>query len=360
MDPSSEKSLTFYKKCEFEKKEIIKKLIDGGEKINGHDLYNGYKNYFNPLCSAIKGRNYEVIKLLLELGADPNAYYGKVYNFTYVSVDYPLHIAIINGYSEIVKLLVDFKADCNLREDLMDKACKYGNLDIVKILLPHLKEENYVCGLREASYRGYADIIDYYFEIFGNNSENFHKNYFIFMGGFEGACLVNRSEVIRLFIKHIEEKRIDNFNNFFEKCFIHALNSNIDFDTMMKIFVKCNPNYVNEDEENFIKISIKKENYDILNFLIDFCNLDYLTNSKFLLVDLCKSMRNFWKKIIDDEEDVNQNPFNSRDFERTFIKILNYCGPYMEDNDSRNALSYLKKDRRIFYKFITIIENYNL
>ena len=112
---------------------------------------------YSPLSDAItKSENAEIVKLLLEHGADPNKSY-RIYNNKYGQTRYsPLSDAIAESESaEIVKLLLEHGANPNLIEDItFDDGTKgkksmltYAvldakNADIVKLLLEHGADPN--------------------------------------------------------------------------------------------------------------------------------------------------------------------------------------------------------------------------
>ncbi len=100
--------------------EEVKKLLNEGADIN-------VKNEFGttPLELAVVSNNYDVAKLFLELGQNPNGEY--------------LTTASANGYVKLVKLLLDFGANpdystCGENTALMS-ATAYP--EIVKILIDH-------------------------------------------------------------------------------------------------------------------------------------------------------------------------------------------------------------------------------
>ncbi|SIN82115.1 Ankyrin repeat-containing protein [Chryseobacterium scophthalmum] len=99
--------------------EIVKYIVERGANVN--DLYD--KNY-SPLMSAVNGKNIEMVKLLLENGADVNLKdkYGND----------ALWKAVFNYNFEIVKLLVEAGAD----PFKADSHENYSNYDGAKDLMP--------------------------------------------------------------------------------------------------------------------------------------------------------------------------------------------------------------------------------
>jgi ankyrin repeat protein len=88
-----------------------------------------------PLARAVNSRNFGVAKQLLAHGADVNDTWGK---------KTVLHIAIMNSYKELVELLLENKADPNVRFDASSDPSQIG---ITPLLL--------------AASRGMADIMDF-------------------------------------------------------------------------------------------------------------------------------------------------------------------------------------------------------
>jgi uncharacterized protein len=84
-----------------------------------------------PLHSAVASKNYEIVKLLLEYGADPNA--KQQQDIT------PIHQAADNGDLEMIKLLLKHHADKNVRTKSsitpVDFARKKGYDKVVDFLL---------------------------------------------------------------------------------------------------------------------------------------------------------------------------------------------------------------------------------
>ena len=101
--------------------ERVKSLLSSG-------MLNPDKEYRStPLCAAALDGHVEVMKILLEVGADPNQ--GDVSRQT------SLYNAAYKGNINAVKLLLDAGADPNCGNSKLKKAVSGGNKGIVKLLL---------------------------------------------------------------------------------------------------------------------------------------------------------------------------------------------------------------------------------
>ena len=112
--------------------EVVKLLLQNGADVNAFNLKSK-----TPLHLAAERGFLEVTKLLLQNGADVNA---KSSNFA----NTPLILAAMKGHFEIVKLLLENGANVNQMSyhgshgsDSLGYAAYYGHLEIVKILLKH-------------------------------------------------------------------------------------------------------------------------------------------------------------------------------------------------------------------------------
>lgn len=81
---------------------------------------------FSPLISALWMSEKEAAKVLLENGADPNMEFSNSTNMT------PLHIAALEGFADITKMLIDHKANISSK----------AMLDICKILKNNVAESS--------------------------------------------------------------------------------------------------------------------------------------------------------------------------------------------------------------------------
>lgn len=131
-------------------------FINHGADVNFHDQYE-----CTPLYYAIQCNHPEMVKLLLDYGADvnsKNSYYGSTM----------LHYALHYNYPEIVKLLLDYGADINCRNRYgyppLHYTIEYGHMATVKLLLNHgadvnLKNIDEETPLHIATKNGYTEIV---------------------------------------------------------------------------------------------------------------------------------------------------------------------------------------------------------
>lgn len=106
-----------------------------------------------PLCYAIKRQNYDLVKYLLENGADPSQPDDH-------SQDYPLRIAILKKNIDIFRLLVKSGADlkkCSTspykHDSLLHVAARSGLADFVEVLI------DYKVDLQQQDYSGRTALI---------------------------------------------------------------------------------------------------------------------------------------------------------------------------------------------------------
>ena len=119
------------------------------------------------IIDAIRAKNYEEVKILLEKGTKPNKY-GKKGLF-------PLWVACAENDTAILKLLIKFKADVNQKTDGeypnggLHFAAQEGFLDIIKILIENGANVNSLgvvnhSAIRVACRNGHLDVVKYLLE----------------------------------------------------------------------------------------------------------------------------------------------------------------------------------------------------
>jgi len=142
--------------------ELVKLLFD-----NGADINNSIKNITESLIKAIQKTNLNIVKFIVEKGANVNTIHEnntlllQSINAKKVSVNFvkfliekganvnfldnnsktPLIYSIENNYIDIVKLLIDNKADINVvgpkpyKKTILMYAIDMKNIDLIKLLI---------------------------------------------------------------------------------------------------------------------------------------------------------------------------------------------------------------------------------
>jgi len=123
--------------------DVIKLLLEHGANVRANDNY--------VIQMASKNNNYNVAKLLIEKGAEVNA-----------NNNYTLKIASDNNNQDITKLLIENGADIHaVNEYSLKCAVRNGNIEILKLLMNKganiYSVRNY--DIKIALCRGYYDII---------------------------------------------------------------------------------------------------------------------------------------------------------------------------------------------------------
>lgn len=107
----------------------VEEALVGGDQVNSPiSIFSGT---FLPIHLAVLGGNYDSVKLLVENGAAFNAI-TSIHGA-------PIHIAVKEGRRDIVEFLLDQGADVNSKSPATDTplhlAAKYGYIDIAKLLI---------------------------------------------------------------------------------------------------------------------------------------------------------------------------------------------------------------------------------
>ena len=133
---------------------LIKKVFMQGEHHQvKHFIDNGLVLYNFSLKWACQGNHLEVVKFLIEKGAD-------------VTTDnnYPIRCASRKGNIEMMKYLISKGADITAKKHYAVRyASRYGHLNVVKLLVKHgsniSDKDNYA--LRLASMNGHYEVVKY-------------------------------------------------------------------------------------------------------------------------------------------------------------------------------------------------------
>lgn len=318
-----DKHIDFSNKCKNKSFDIeeLKDIIDKDSSII-HGMDNGPLGYLRPALSAISVGNLAAFKILVESGIDINRRY-------YIEGQIFRNVA---GYN------------------CLNYACVIGEIEIVKFLYPYnLKLRNCLC---DAASFGHTDIVQFFFDTLAYDNESFKKHEYVFSEAFENLCcyyenrfdddpiITNISDVIRLFIRNIDERKLDYSELFFTQGIVHAFGG-LDLDTLLLIFTKCNPNIVFDEyvfSDNLIIYHLLcYQRYDFLDSTLDYFDYNLKgTDGNTPLIHICINM--------------------PVDFsEEHFKKILERSDPNIENNMGNTAIYYLKKNN--LQKFIDIMEN---
>ena len=165
-------------------------------------------------------RRMEDIKKLLQRGADPN-YRGKWFNET------PLHMACYGHNPELVRLLINFGADVN-SENIQGRApihfaCSYGTAEVLRIFIENGCDVNHTdkdkkTPLMLSCKRGDPALVKALLEKKEcelGKVDNYHDNALTY------ACAEGEKEVIKFLIERgcdIENKNLSGCTPIFEVC----------------------------------------------------------------------------------------------------------------------------------------------
>ncbi len=126
----------------FGRLDCLKALVDAGADLNKST--GNEESYACSLQAACDYGDEEVVRFLLEKGADPNMDGGNIW---LGNVERPLHMAAYRGKVNIVKILLEHGADPNIQGGDLGNALVAaiwnahhsddGNISVVKLLLQH-------------------------------------------------------------------------------------------------------------------------------------------------------------------------------------------------------------------------------
>jgi ankyrin repeat protein len=112
----------------------VRYLLDHGANVNAHrvntDKYWNFEE--TPLTEAIMMGNIDIVRLLLDLRADPNVHLKTTsndpYKKWYYSYSTPLSRATAKQDIDIIRLLLDRGADANARREYVEQGMTNGTL----------------------------------------------------------------------------------------------------------------------------------------------------------------------------------------------------------------------------------------
>ena len=143
--------------------DVIEILLEHHANPNASVTGNGRLNGETPLHYAIESGNLRIAAMLIQAGADVNIRTTKGQT--------PLHLAAEHVRLEAIRFLVEKGADINARDhegaSALDEAVWRGSLDTVAILLVHgaslngLDTATGATPINEAAFMGRDDIVEY-------------------------------------------------------------------------------------------------------------------------------------------------------------------------------------------------------
>ncbi|MDR3285053.1 MAG: ankyrin repeat domain-containing protein [Holosporales bacterium] len=141
-----------------EVEELILKSENKKALVNARDVFG-----WTPLHNAASGGNLEIVKVLLEAGANKDAIYNSYYGIT------PLHGAAFRGHTKVVKVLLKAGADKDAKGNdgctPLHRAASEGQVEVVKVLLAagankDAKDDYGWTPLHIAVSRGYTEVAE--------------------------------------------------------------------------------------------------------------------------------------------------------------------------------------------------------
>ena len=318
--------------------ENIKELVDFGEDINEK------RSIFSqaPIHKIIEnddkeGNKYQVLKELLDMGADPNIKDSNGWSALHYACDLgdlqsvkilvetkaiidtysnnqriPLHLASYNNYPNIVKYLLENKSNPNYKDELgctpMHLAAKQGNTECIKFLL------DYDGDLYSVDFRGW-NILHY--AAFHGNKETV---YFLCMYDADYDKLRNtRNSQNKLPIEIVRDPSV---KPYFMTIFQAAKEGNLD----------VTKNLINKDDRNLNKqttfirntplhLAVLNDHYLEVKLLISKgCNISLVNKDNIEAYEFSALMNDAIKKIYEDFDDKERGTIDLRNVVREVIK----------------------------------------
>jgi ankyrin repeat protein len=298
-------------------------------------LYNTHKidvNYQKqksktPLIYASKGGNFEIIKFLVENGADLNA--------QDVNKNTALMYATLYNYNEIAEYLITQGSNLNLKNNQqcnpLHVAASVGNIYIIKMLYERGMDLNTVdhngnSPIFISTINNYPEAVKYFLNKHAtihmhNNSNEIYNNYeYYTQSTLLHICIkYDRPELLLLFIKH--KININANNDTYETPLMYACKLN------KLVFVKlllsngANPNIYSQHNYSCLHSAIANNNSEMVKTLIDY-------KSDYNLLTISHSLMSIHSNEISYDESILA--YAKRYYNNTIIQHL----------ESKNAIYY--------------------
>ena len=171
--------------------DVMTMLLDAGVDPNEHD------RVYSPLVFAIKVREPQYARILIEHGADLESIDSSLINALYELRDR-------KEFLPAIEIALDFKPNLNL-DRLMFAAAKYGQVNAVKFLLrngvtPNVQVENGVAALHAAAFTPEDDIQIVELLLNAGADVNIHGG--LFGSALQAAAMSGKAKAVRLLLEH--------------------------------------------------------------------------------------------------------------------------------------------------------------
>ena len=177
-------------------------LIESGENYQVSYWREKYERELRNLLIAIKQGNLRDVKRYLELGADPNMKYKERYTWNTA-----LMLASAAGFHEIVRVLLEGRADPNIRDNwgytALMLASERGHTETVRVLLegradPNIQDENVTTALMQASMNGRTETVSALLDAGDDPNIQSNSGYTALMI----ASMYGRAETVRILLEN--------------------------------------------------------------------------------------------------------------------------------------------------------------
>jgi len=300
--------------CEKGNDNTVKYLVEHGADIE----HTNRSQRDTPLLLACKNKNENIAKYLIDQGANVN--YCNISSYS------PLHIACQNGNENLVKYLVEHGANINCTfeweyETPLIKACMHKHENIVKYLIDHgayiNKREFFEMETpltAACNSRGNENIIKYLIEHGADiNDKNMEDETPLII-----ACENSEEKIVKYLVEHGADVNYTRKFDIYDHDIIET-----------PLIIACN-NEIEYDSENESENEYKKENENIIKYLIEH-GADVNKTNKYnstpldIICKLDHENLSIVKLLVEHGADVNKNgPPLALAYEKEHENIIEY------------------------------------